>query len=254
VPKLHEVLAINNQVLGQAKTAMADLTKTFTTKKHSHFSRKIVTFRPNTEGREPVVEQQQELQTTVRRELTWLGRMLAKAMDTGFSVDEANSTARASVVLDNGKVFLTDVPATGLLRMHNHLNNLFTFVATIPTLDPAQGFVLDPQESVEGDPIYRAQEVIKPRMDKVFSPVVMYAATDKHPAQVKELMLDKPIGTVQTLEWSGLITTAAKGDMLARVEELQRAVKQALARANDMTVPTGVGGVGEQVLAYVFGK
>ena len=51
----------------------------------------------------------------------------------------------------------------------------------------------------------------------------------------------------------GLLTPAAKADMISRVEELIRAVAAALSRANDVEVnekPT----LGNVMLGYVFGN
>ena len=82
----------------------------------------------------------------------------------------------------------------------------------------------------------------------------MVPATEKHPAQVKELMLDRPIGTVITQEWSSLITVSQKGDMLDRVEELLRAVKKARARANEIDLDVRQNKIGADLLKYIVGS
>ncbi len=250
--KLHELLAVDTQVKGQAEASRKDLMNTFEKKRHSHFSRKTVTFIPNQEGVQAKVEAHQDLQTTVRRELKWLGDKLASAIDVGHQVDVANTQAKADVALDDGTTILKDVPTTSLLQMAHRLKELQEFVASIPTLDPAQGFTPDSSMSTEGDTVYRAQDSEKSRSEKVFSFVVMVPPTDKHPAQVKELMGDKTIGHTLTQEWSGLITTSEKGNMLDRVEEISRAVKKARARANEMELDVRQHKIGEKLLNYVF--
>ena len=82
----------------------------------------------------------------------------------------------------------------------------------------------------------------------------MVPPTDKHPAQVKELVLDKPIGTLVTQEWSSLITVSQKGDMLDRVEELLRAVKKARARANELELDVRQNKIGTDVLKFIVGS
>lgn len=248
--KLHELLAVESDLRAQAESCRADLKTTFEKKGH-HFTKKVVTFKPSAEGAEDKVESQLQLQTTVTKELAWIGEKIAKAMDLGHQIDVANTQAKADVVLDNAFVLLADVPTTSLLRLEHRLTELRDLLHAVPTLDPAKGFAPDP---TEGDGIFRARDEVKPRTEKQFSFVVMVPPADKHPAQVKELMLDKPSGTLLTQEWSSLVTVAAKGDMLDRVEELLRAVKKARARANDMDLDVRENKIGAAVLRYVIGS
>jgi len=246
--KLHELLAIENDTRAQAEATRKDLENTFDKKGH-HFTKKVVTFKSNSDGVPDKVESQLNLQTTVASELKWISEKIGKAIDTGHQVDVANTTAKADVTLDSGDVLLKDLPATSLLRLEHRLTEVRSLVHSIPTLDPAKGFEPDPKE---GEGIYRARNDERQRTEKQFSFQVMVPATDKHPAQVKELMLDKPIGTILTQEWSSLITVSDKGRMLDRIEELLRAVKKARARANDMKIDDAKDKIGAKVLDYVF--
>ncbi len=65
--------------------------------------------------------------------------------------------------------------------------------------------------------------------------------------------MDKPVGTIQEQEWSGLITPAAKSDYIARAETLGRAVRAARSRANTVEVDT-TKRIGATLLTFVFGK
>lgn len=192
--KLHELLAVDAQVKAQSDASRKDLMNTFEKKRHSHFVRKTITFRSNSEGVPPKVEAHQDLQTSVRRELVWIGEKLAKALDIGHQVDMANTMARADVTLDDGTILLKDVPTTSLLQLSHRLGEIQEFILAIPTLDPAQGFEPDSTMSAAGDTIYKALDVEKPRTQKSFDYVVMVAPTDKFPAQVKELSVDKETG------------------------------------------------------------
>ena len=49
-----------------------------------------------------------------------------------------------------------------------------------------------------------------------------------------------------------MITVAAKGDMLDRVEELLRAVKTARAKANEIDLDVKTNKIGDRLLDYVF--
>lgn len=246
--KLHELLAVENDLRGQAETCRADLKKTFETKGH-HFTKKLTTFKASKEGLPDKMEEQLALQTTVRKELKWISEKIAKVMDIGHQVDIANTTAKADVILEDGTVLLKDVPATSLLRLEHRITEARELIQAIGTLDPSKGFEPDANE---GEGIYKARDIEGFRTEKQFEFVVMVPATDRHPAQVKELMADKPIGTILKQEWSSLITVADKGDMLDRVEALLRAVKKARARANEIDIDVRENKIGDSVLEYVF--
>jgi len=80
----------------------------------------------------------------------------------------------------------------------------------------------------------------------------MVPPTDKHPAQVKELMEDVPIGTILVQEWSSLLTPAQKGGILDRVEELIRVVKKARSRANEAEVNVGNAKIAARIIDHIF--
>jgi hypothetical protein len=239
--KLHELLAVEGQLKGQAESSRKDLRNTFEKKRHL-FEEKRVTFHPIGEGKEPVTETQSDIQTTVRQELAWIADIWGKAVDVSYGVAEANRYAVADVVMDDDTVLLTNVPATALLELEKRMGELQELLAAIPTLDPAKGFKPDGDR---GAGIYAAREVRKNRLAKVVKALVKYPATAEHPAQTETYTADEPTGTVHEQEWSALLTPAEKGDLLARVEELRRAVKKARQRANDAEL---------QVLPSVAGK
>lgn len=230
--KLHELLAVRDSTRKQEAAKRADLSNTFD-KKKNHFAERRVTFKPDAEDAEEKVEEQLGLQTTVAKELEWIGEAITSAINVSYEIDVANTTAKADVIMPDDTVLMHDVPSATLLELEKRLTEIQQLVAAIPTLDPSKGFEPDSQR---GAGVFKARDVEKPRTEKRFSYQVMVQPTDKHPAQVKELNLDTKIGMVLTQEWSGLITVAAKGDMLDRVENLTRAVKKARSRANDMEV------------------
>ena len=246
--KLHEALAVESTLKGQADKTRAELANTFEKRRHL-FSEKVVTFKPSDEGQPPVTEEQLDLNSTVPQELAWIKALWAKALDASFQIAEANMSARADVVLDDGKTLLKDVPATALLELEKRAAEVHALVASIPTLDPAKGFTPDP---ARGAGVYKAREESKTRTKKVQRPVVLYDATKEHPAQVQLVSEDVPVGLVQTQEWSGLLTPAAKSEMLERAEALKRALKQARARANEQDIDASRK-PGLTVLGFVFG-
>lgn len=244
--KLHELLAVEANLKKQVESMRSDLMNTFEKKKH-HFTEKRVTFQPNEEGAQPITEEQLDLQTTISKELQWIGETWSKAISVIHQIADANTRATANVILEDGTAIFQNIPATMLLDLEKRLTELHSFVSSIPTLDPAKGFKPDPDRGVD---VFKAREDERIRTKKVQKPVILYPATDKHPAQVQMVSEDIPVGLIRVQEWSGLITTAEKGKMLERVEELQRAVKQARSRANEAAVNEST--LGQKLLSYIF--
>jgi hypothetical protein len=174
--KLHEVLGSQNQVFTQAAKVRADLLTTFEKKRHL-FGEAIVTFKPDGEGAQAVTESQSMLQSTVAKELNWLAETLAKAYDSEATIDQANTLAKADIVLDGGTVLVKDVPATQLLQLDKRLGELLQLLSSVPTLDPAKGFQPD---TSRGNGVYQARLVRKRRTKKEQVPLTLIAPTKEH--------------------------------------------------------------------------
>lgn len=246
--KLHELLAVETALENQANKVRSDLLNTFEKKRHL-FEEKRVVFTPLAENEQQVTEAQSDLQSTVAKELEWVQSHILKALDASYQVAEANTNARADVVLEDGTPLLKDVPATALLELEKRITEISSLVSGIPTLDPAKGFVSDPQR---GDGVYKAREVFKTRTKKTPKVLVKYEATKEHPAQTEVIAEDVPVGKIQEQEWSALITPAEKSELLNKVEVLSRAIRSARSRANDTEVDK-TKKIGKVLLGYIFG-
>lgn len=249
MPKLHELLAVKENVDGQASKCRTELTATFEKKRHL-FEETRKTFTPNEEGKQTVVEEQKDIQTTVASEVEWISKIIAKAMDVNYQIDLANTEAKADVILEDGTIILKDMPTTNLLQLERRMQEVKVLVDAIPTLDPAKGFSLDKDK---GKGVYKARVVEKSRTKKENKVIVLYPATDKHPAQTQLGSEDVVVGTIRELEWSSMITPALKADVLERLEDLTRAIKKARAKANEHDLAVAGVTVGKKVLDYIFG-
>ncbi len=247
--KLHELLAVESNLASQAQKCRTELIATTFDKKRHHFSSKRVTFTPNTEGAPSETVEQSDIQTTVKDELDWIGKILAKAWDAAYQIDVANTIARANVVTEDDDALLANVPTTALLQLEHHLKEVHDLLAAIPTLDPAKGFE---QDAAQKPGIYKAREITKPRTKKTQRPMVLYEATKEHPAQVTMVTEDIPVGTILEQEWSSLITPVQKSEMLDRCDKLIRAVKRARAKANEQDLDVGVNKIAKTLIDYLF--
>lgn len=246
--KLHELLAVDANLKGQAQKCRLELQSTLEKKRHL-FAEKLVTFTPLAVDAPVEKREESDIQTTVKKEVAWLTNILTKSLDASYAIDIANTQAKADIILEDGTIIAKDVPATALLQLEKRVKEVAEFVHAIPTLDPAKGFV---QDADREKGIYKAREVNKPSTQKIQEPLTLAPATDKHPAQVQLVSKDVKIGTIQELEWSSLITPATKADLLERSETLFRAVTQARSRANDTDIDTKSNKIGKALLDYVF--
>lgn len=245
--KLHESLAVNSNLEGQAYKCVGELKDTFT-KRHHLFGQKLITFQPNGEGAVVSTEEQSEMESTVGKELVWASDFIVALLNSDHQINEANTKARADIVLDDGQVFLKGLPATSLLELEKRIKWIQELITAVPTLDPAKGFKPD---AAKGPGIFVAREVTKTRTAKMEKPIVLYDATKEHPAQTQLISQDVPTGTIRVQEWSSMVTPAQKSEMLSRCEKLQRAVKAARSRANDTDVDTS-NRIGKLIIGFVL--
>lgn len=245
MPKLHELLAIEGSLEKQADKVRNDLIDTFNKKRHL-FEEKRVNFISSVEGIPNSLETQSDAQTSVKKEFTLLQSFIVKAIDASYQIAEANTKARADIVLDNGSVLVANVPATSLLELEKRMSEIHSLISAVPTLDPAKGFSFDNVRN-----LYKARSVVKTRTRKERHVLIKYEATPQHPAQTEAYDKDVPIGTLEEQEWSGLLTPTEKSVLINRVEEIVRAVRRARSRANETEIDQSKK-IAANLLSYIF--
>ena len=248
--KLHELIPVNNALEGQVDKCSTDLADTFA-KKHHHFTEKLVTVTSMEEAGAPsTTEEQLALQSTVQKELTWIRPFWVKAIDSAHQINIGNTQAKANIVLEDGTTLGDHIPATTLLELDKTLTKFKNLLAAIPTLDPSKGF--KPDGSREPG-VSVARDITRVRTAKRQKALVLYPATEQHPAQTQLITEDVPVARVTTQEWSGMITPAEKAEKLERCENLMRAVKAARSRANEVEVDVNANRIAGKLLDYVLG-
>lgn len=158
--------------------------------------------------------------------------------------DWANCSASADVLVD-GKILLADTPVTYLLFLEKRLVDLHTFVAKLPTLDPAEIWNYNAEAGC-----WATEPVTTTRAKKVPRNHVLAEATPQHPAQVQMYNEDVIVGTWRTVKFSGALPAERVRELLERVEKLQEAVKYATQAANSADVVDQR--VGKKVFDYLF--
>jgi hypothetical protein len=225
--KLHELLAVEDDLKGTSKKIQSETLATFM-KKQDHFTSKAVEFHAVQEGVKPVLEGEIAMVTTVADKLEYYAGATSNYLDAFLQKESTNTAAKADIILDNGDVLAKDVPATALLGLERELGKILDVYSVVPTLEPTTVWA---EDSAQGAGIVKNTQE-KVRTKKVTKPFVLYAATDRHPAQVEKVSEDIVTGSLITITKSSKITPARKSLLMGRVEGLRRSVKKARMRAN----------------------
>ena len=242
---LHSLLAVEGDLEGAHKRILEETKVTFT-KKADHFMgshRKLEMF---VEDGITYPEEHKKIDTTVQEKLDYMADTEIRYFDALLQKERTNQNAVADVVVD-GNTIATAMPATFLLGMETRLKHLRSVYEVIPTLQP--GIEWDKDES-QGKGIYKTKHTAeKLKTETIIEPVVLYEATKEHPAQVKEVSKVNTVGKYVTTNWSGMITPAEKSILLAKIDKLIRAFKQARQRANATEVVKI--SIGAELFAYI---
>ena len=249
-PKLHELLAVEQGLQTAAKKINEETVKTFG-KRDEHFVgtvREIKHFAE--EDFKLDVTEYKEMVTTVGEKLSYAAGPNIRALDAFVQKEATNQMARADFVVDE-KVLIAAMPGTALLGLEGKLTELRAVYEAIPTLSPGPTWLADRDRDAKGR-VYRSENPdVTFRTRRVIKPVIMAPATREHPAQVQAVNEDVPVAKITTQHLSGMITTAEKSDLLARLDKLIRAAKRARQRANNTEVVKAT--IGKILFDYIHG-
>lgn len=245
--KLNQVIAIETGVKKKSYEALTEAHKAL--QKNELFNGFNKTFTPkdddpNSPLGERLPPENKKVQIKAKDLVESSVAGLTEFFDIAAARDWGNCEAKGDIVVD-GTTILTAVPVSYLLFLEKQLNDLKTFVTKLPTLDPSETWSYDANQD-----LHAAPPAGTARTKKVVRPLVLYEATDKHPAQVKEVTEDLFSGTWTTLKYSSAFPVSKVNEMLRRVEKLQQAVKIAREQANSLEVETK--NVGKPLLDFLF--
>lgn len=158
--------------------------------------------------------------------------VLTRHWDLALTVDTANAAAFADVTVD-GEVLLAKVPVGHLLWLARELQGLRKLAEALPVLDPAKTWSTGgmPDGHAKAEPAHTV------KTEKVPGRFVLYEATKEHPAQVQRLDKDEVVGQWTTVSFSGAVEPKRKELILARLTQLEEAVKMAREDANTAHAP-----------------
>lgn len=242
--KLNQILAIEKGVKTRVYSEFTDLHKA--TQKSALMNGFHKTYQPRHEEGETYPPERQKVQYNHTDVIKRVAVILAELFDITATKDFANCSAKADVVID-GQPLLKDVPATYLLFLEKQLSDLQTFFTKMTEIDPAEDWSPDPSSG-----LYKTEPTRTQRTQKVQRPIVLYDATEHHPAQTQLITEDVVVGSWNTVKFSGAISAPAKKQIIERIEKLSKAVKFAREQANTQEVERKH--LGKEVFDYLFGQ
>jgi hypothetical protein len=242
MPKLNQILAIEKGLKTRVYSEFTELQNA--TQKPPLMNGFTKSYQPRDVDGETYPPESQKVQYEHQAVLDRVAGLLTELFDITATKDWANCSAKADVVID-GRVLIAGVPATYLLFLEKQLHDLSTFVQKMVELDPGSDWIADPTSG-----LVKTEPTAAQRTKKVQRAIVLYDATEHHPAQTQLITEDHVVGQWVTIKFSGAVPAPRKKQLLARIEKLSNAVKFAREQANgDETKDKATGRV---IFDYLF--
>ena len=240
-------MAVEADLEGKAKVVITEASKVFS-KSPNLFNGSVKTYKPFVEDGIEYPSEHQAMATTVPAKLKYVGESIAAWFDVLAQKETTNQIAKASVVVD-GVTLIEEIPATLLLGLESRLKAIRAMYVEIPTLPMAIEWQ---QAPAKGEGVWEAvhpEETFKTA--KSMKSMVLYEATDHHPAQIDKWDETINVGKYTKRAWTGMISPAQKAEMLERLDKLIRAVKVARQRANNAEVVKI--NIGQKIIDFING-
>lgn len=245
--KLHQVLAVEDSLRQKSNSILQETKKTFSSK-GDHFDGLQKIYIAFEEDGTKIAPEVKELVTTIRDKIDFTVQAVIESMDTKASISETNASGITKAEVKVGNAIIGSFSAITLLELEKALVDLRGVYGEIPTLDPTKKWEVNDKNVPH---TYITEPYLSFRSEKTRKALIAAPATDKHPAQVSIYDDEKQVGKYETTYLSGKITPTQKSELLANIDSLISAVKDARARANNVNVLTP--SVGKEIFAFIHG-
>lgn len=240
--KLSQLLAVEKGVKERTQQAITALYHT--AQKPAMWSGIIKTYRPKDDEGDQFPPESTLVQQNAEDYFINLRLALTRLYDVVATKDATNGLTGADVMVD-GQVILAEVKAPTLLFLEKQLFDLRTAVRSIPTLSLDSHWDYDTTSGV-----WQTHPVETNKSKKIPRNHVRAEATKEHPAQVDVWTEDVVIGTWTTRALSGGLPRTRQAELLARIDALSDAVKQAREDANG--IPVADVEIGKKIFDYLL--
>lgn len=242
---LNQIIAVEKGIKNNSRDVLSTAYKV--AQKPELFNGFEKVYRKKNEESEDLPPERKPIQTNVPEMLDAVKTAFDQLAEITARKDWTNSTAKADLVV-SGQTIAEGVPVTYLLFLEKELTDLKTFAEKLPILDTTESWA----KSNADDFIFTSATTSTHRTKKVNKPIVLYPATDKHPAQVQMITEDEVVGNWDTTKVSGAIPRQLRDSYVERITTLLTAVKVAREAANS-TPEIESPKIGKNILRYIFG-
>lgn len=241
-PLLSQMIAVKKGLKGRTTKAITDHYHDL--QKTALFSGLSRTYARKDEDGDTFPDEYTKVQQDAEEKLRLIAVESTKILDVMLTIDEGNTVARGTVLLDDIELLTAPVPF--LLALQKELTDFRTIVSKVPVLDPAVRWEID----ATSDAKYRSKPEGTNRTRKVLKNHVKAEATEKHPAQVDTFSVDEVVGTWTQTKFSSAMSAKDRDAILQRVNDVLDAVRKAVEKAN--ATPIEQKHVGETLFAYLL--
>lgn len=243
--KLNQIIAVEKGIKSRVYAGLSEVYKQ--AQKADLFAGFAKVYLKQSDDGEDLPSEKKKVHSRAKDLVRQVSVLLTDLFDVTAVKDWSNCAATASITVD-GVPLLDKVPVTYLLFLEKQLNDVRTFIGSLPTLDESESWTLDTNSG-----LYNTGEVKTHRTKKVQRPIVLYPATPEHPAQTQLLTEDVIAGYWSQVKQSGALTRPEKEGLVKKVENLTRAIKEAREAANGVDV-VETPNVSKQIFSYLFGE
>lgn len=226
--KLNQVIAIEKGVKSRVYGELTNLNKV--AQKPDLFNGLARTYQSKDDDGEKLPDERKRVQASATDLIRQFANAAAELMGVTARKDWTNCVAKADVVID-GKTIVTGAPVSYLLFLEKQLTDFHTFVGNVPVLDESESWTFDANSG-----LFKSDQTSTHRTKKVARAIVLYPATEQHPAQTQLISEDVIAGFWNQVKQSGAMPKPKKLALLAKTEGLLRAIKEAREAANSADV------------------
>jgi hypothetical protein len=224
--KLNQVVAVEKGIKSRSYAEITNLHKA--NQKPDNFNGFVKQYSPVNEDGETLPSESKKVLMNVDESLNGLKKALSDLLDISLTKDIGNCKAFSDLTIGDSQI---SVPATFLLFLEKQIVDIKTFVTNLPVLDGNEDWTKD-----DNIGLYKSNPTKTHRTKKTVKPIVLYDATDKHPAQCQLINEDVTVGYWHVTKNSGAIPENRKKEILNRIEEFSDQVKKAREKANMVEV------------------
>lgn len=238
-----------NQIVALNAPKKADFQKLIT--KYYHIMQKSEPFfglerqyTPRDENGEQLPPESSRVQLKVKELLDDLKEPWANMFDVILTNDLGNCQAKSDIIID-GKIVAKDIPVSTLLFLEKQLDHWKEILNKIPLLPLSDDWSLNSTSGFYETPVHQTI-----RTKKINKPIVLYDATDKHPAQTAMVTEDINVGTWNVKKLSSALSMIEVDSLKTKLNKLREAVIIARETANSLEIDQIK--QGENILDYLF--